>query len=211
MIEGLGGLSAPVEFHRRLMSTSSPHTHTADAGELNMLRGVIVSAFAHVDLLAKKVAMRACLIDAYAFSKNPPTHTSECIEYLSEVARRGGPLKPYSGLLLAVVGRLEALNEYRTLVAHAATTGPMRGTVSFPDMKKVKHEKAMVSRHNSTTIADVRMKAIQYALFSRTCDRLYYKLGENSLLPDRPFQGGWHSNLSPARHDRIIEWRYLPD
>ena len=204
--KGVGGDTAEVAFSRRLMAYRSPHSPTAQVGEVFLLRGAIVSAFGHVDQLLVKVATRAARVDVYAFRPKPPTRTEERLEYLRAVAEVDGPLSPHKGLLLAVLKRMEELNGFRTQLAHASYMALGRGTVSFPETIKVRGKREMETRHNSTTIDALRRTALRYAIFGRLCERLYYRLCEARLLPEVAFHGGWHSRLSPAWEPRTLAW-----
>ncbi len=203
-INGIGGLEADIRFHRKLMAYRSPWSHTKELGEFYLLRGAIISAFGHADYLAMCVCVRAAQVPEYQFRPKPPTRTGEKINYLREVIAVDGPLSDYSKLLGSAVNRLERLNEFRRLVAHASYQSLGGGTVSFPDTVKVRGERLLTSDHNSTTLDMLREKAMRYARFSRACERAYQKLG--ALLPEVPLQRGWHSNHSPWRDPIEVHW-----
>lgn len=205
-VGGIGGMNADVGFDRKLIAYISPWSPTENLGEFYLLRGAIISAFGHADQLAMKLCVQCAQVPQYQLRPKPPTRTGEKIEYLRQVLSVSGPLESVANLVMSCVNRLERLNEFRTLVAHAGYQVLSEGTVSFPETVKVKEERVLVSRHNSTTLARLRAQALAYARFSRACERLYYKLGERKLLPEVQFQSGWHSNLSPWKEPIEIPW-----
>lgn len=203
-VNGVGGLAAPVMFDRRLMAYRSPWSPTPEVGEVYLLRGAILSAFSHADSLAMMLAVRSSMIAPYQLRNKAPTRREERISFLRAVAEADGPLAPYRGLLQSIANRLEALNEFRTVAAHASYSAFGHGTVSFPETKKSPGKSEVISKHRSMTLRELRRIAMKYALFSRACESLYYRLSELQLLPDAAFHRGWHSSFSGE--SVTLEW-----
>jgi hypothetical protein len=197
---------AKINFSREMMAYRSRWAFTADAGRLCLLRGVILSAFAHVDQLASKLSVQASMVPEYAFRPSFPTRTTAKIRYLRKVADTAGPLSQYKALLVTILDRFEGLNDYRTTIAHATGEVFQGGMASFPETKFHNDHSGTVSVHNSTTLDRLERTALQYAKFSRTCESLYYRVCERSILPLVAFQSGWHSNLSPLADPIVVRW-----
>ena len=205
-INGIGGKVGFVRFDRRLMAFRNPWSPTEDLGELYMLRGAIISAFSHVDFIAMKISVCASRVSEYQIRPKPPTRTTERIQYIRDIIDIDGPLTRYRTIIGKAISKLEELNDYRTIVAHASVTLGPRRLVIFPEAMKVFGKNSVVSKHNSTSLDDLNKIAYKYAIFSRACQRLYYKLEESKILPTVYFHQGWHSSLSPGRDPLEIPW-----
>lgn len=175
------GPTAEIAFDRSMMPYRSRWSPTGEAGEVYLLRGVIVSAFAHADFLAMELAIRASAVPEYGFKETPPSRTATRVKYLKRVADTEGPLSPFRPLLEALIRRLEEVAKVRHYFAHAKVQVLSGGWIVFEDYDVRGAEITNTRKRHSPE--DLRRIAFRAARFSRACAKLHYRLGTLKLLP----------------------------
>jgi hypothetical protein len=185
-LQGVGGKETTSRFHRRLMAYRSPWSPTELLAEVYMLRGALISAFAHIEQKITMFIVRTSHIEHYRDGATPPFKHSSRINCIKRIIKKRGPLYRYRELIGCIVDNWDNWQEFRHTIAHASVSLVSVSPIEF------QHCKPLDDRHFQTStkrmkIEELRRLTLRAALFSRACDRLYQRMDSAKLLPDSPW------------------------
>lgn len=151
-------------------------------------RGVVVASASHIDHLLDDVCFRLAKLDAYRGASSFKQRTEEKAEALGQLASLPGPLADHRGRVVKACRLLQALPEFRNLMAHGhfgLSMSPrgtrLVGVRKFGNPSRGGKEFKDSSAHVS--LAHLARRAARADQLARHFDRLHYLLCDVLDLP----------------------------
>ncbi len=151
-------------------------------------RGVVVASASHIDHLLDDVCFRLAKLDSYRGVSSFKQRTDEKAEALRQLANLPGPLSSHRGRVYKACRLLQALPEFRNLMAHGhfGLTKSSRGMRLVGVRKFGNPSKGGREFNDSSallTLAHLARRAARADQLARHFDRLHYLICDVLNLP----------------------------